>query len=541
MPVYHCCVPGCTSSSRKQKNFIKYPHLQDVKFVSLPPKIQASKRNQWIRLIRRERTWVPNKYTRICSLHFERDSQSPTLFPYNNFKESTNKRETGNSLRCTIADNIVQFEDQETQSEDQVERNEDCIPDHKFEEDDVPYVVGEVHLAEQVKDPCTDYGLKGHKHNHAQAHSDHIYLVTGGSIGDVKDAGVQTALTMQEISNLEKQKKALEDKQANKSALLREAFVENVIKNDENVRQYTGFASLSLLLGIFNILVSKSSSLKYWSGPNSAKEKIYQKKQHYGKPGPARKLSLFHEYILTLVRLRLGMFEFCIGDIFGVSKSRVSQIFITWITFMSTILGNLIKWPSRNQVKKYMPHSFRRHYPKTRAIIDCTEFFFEHSRSPNSQAATYSTYKSRNTGKCLIAISPRGTITFVSKLYGGNVSDRYITQDSGFVDFVEEGDDIMADRGFTIRDLLTDKRATLNIPPFTRKCSWGKNKRLNVSEIKQTRKIAKLRIHVERAIQRLKLFKLLGNTIPWSLKPVMNQMVKVSAFICNLMPPLVRR
>ncbi|KAK3089649.1 hypothetical protein FSP39_005337 [Pinctada imbricata] len=224
-------------------------------------------------------------------------------------------------------------------------------------------------LLNLFSDPCTDYGLKGHKHNHAPAHSDHIYLVTGGSIGDVKDAGVQTALTMQEISNLEKQKKALEDKQANKSALLREAFVENVIKNDENVRQYTGFASLSLLLGIFNILVSKSSSLKYWSGPNSAKEKIYQKKQHYGKPGPA----------------------------------------------------------------------------------------------------------------------------------------------------------------------------TLNIPPFTRKCSWGKNKRLNVSEIKQTRKIAKLRIHVERAIQRLKLFKLLGNTIPWSLKPVMNQMVKVSAFICNLMPPLVRR
>ncbi len=94
---------------------------------------------------------------------------------------------------------------------------------------------------------------------------------------------------------------------------------------------------------------------------------------------------------------------------------------------------------------------------------------------------------------------------------------------------MEEGDDIMADRGFTIRDLLTDKKATLNIPPFTRKCPWGKKKRLNVNEIKQTRKIAKLRIHVKRAIQRLKLFRLIGNVIPWSLKPVINQMIKVSA------------
>ena len=208
---------------------------------------------------------------------------------------------------------------------------------------------------------------------------------------------------------------------------------------------------------------------------------------------------------------------------------------------MSNVFGKFLKWPSREQVKKYMPLSFRKHYPNTRAIIDCTEFFLQRPRSPTAQAATYSSYKSKNTAKCLLAISPSGNITFVSKLYGGNVSDRYITEHSGFLEFVEEGDDIMADRRFTIRDLVTSKKATLNIPPFTRKCSWGKRKRLNVNEIKQTRNIAKLRIHVERAIQRLKLFRLIGNIIPWSLKPVTNQMIKVSAFLCNLMPTLVRK
>ena len=79
------------------------------------------------------------------------------------------------------------------------------------------------------------------------------------------------------------------------------------------------------------------------------------------------------------------------------------------------------------------------------------------------------------------------------------------------------------------------------MPPFTRKCGWGKKKRLNVKEIKQTRFIAKLRIHVERAIQRLKQFRLIGNSMPWSLKPLANQMVKVSAFLCNLLPKLVRK
>ena len=41
-----------------------------------------------------------------------------------------------------------------------------------------------------------------------------------------------------------------------------------------------------------------------------------------------------------------------------------------------------------------------------------------------AQAATYSAYKSKNTAKCLLAIAPLGNVTFVSRLYGGNMSDR---------------------------------------------------------------------------------------------------------------------
>lgn len=57
---------------------------------------------------------------------------------------------------------------------------------------------------------------------------------------------------------------------------------------------------------------------------------------------------------------------------------------------------------------------------------------------------------------CLL--SPSGNITFVSKLNGWNVCDKYITEDSGVLEFIEEADDIMADRGFTIRDLVTQHK-----------------------------------------------------------------------------------
>ena len=152
----------------------------------------------------------------------------------------------------------------------------------------------------------------------------------------------------------------------------------------------------------------------------------------------------------------------------------------------------------------------------------------------------------------------------MSNLWGGNSSDRYITKESGFLDTVRPGDEVMGDRGFTIRDyssnlpclystfhieyplvisrfcLVTERLATLNIPPFTRKCKWGKGKRLNHEEIKRTRNIARLRIHVERAIGRMKNFRLISGVIPLKLKCVSNQMLKVAAFICNLHKPLVQ-
>ena len=81
----------------------------------------------------------------------------------------------------------------------------------------------------------------------------------------------------------------------------------------------------------------------------------------------------------------------------------------------------------------------------------------------------------------------------------------------------------------------------MNIPPFTRKCSWGKGKRLNASEIVKTKQIACLRIHVERAIERLKQFRILGGVMPLTMKPVANQILKVCGFLCNLQKPLVTK
>ena len=118
---------------------------------------------------------------------------------------------------------------------------------------------------------------------------------------------------------------------------------------------------------------------------------------------------------------------------------------------------------------------------------------------PELQQLTYSSYKNHNTYKGLIGISPSGAVTFISDLYPGSISDKELTRCSGILDLLEEGDSVMADRGFDIKEDLDLLGVRLNIPPFM-KCK----KQLNDEELVETRRIATLRIHIERAMEQLK-------------------------------------
>ena len=95
---------------------------------------------------------------------------------------------------------------------------------------------------------------------------------------------------------------------------------------------------------------------------------------------------------------------------------------------------------------------------------------------------------------------------FISRSYGGRASDKFIVKDSGFLNYIRLGDQIMADRGYTIKEKLFATTAKLIIAVFIK----GK-KQLSANNVTKTR-IANVGIHTERAIQRLKEFKLLSGT-----------------------------
>ena len=58
----------------------------------------------------------------------------------------------------------------------------------------------------------------------------------------------------------------------------------------------------------------------------------------------------------------------------------------------------------------------------------------------------------------------------------------------------------MADRGFTIKDMLKKLQINLNVPPFL-----DRQKQLQSKQIEKVRKISSLQIHLECANGRIKM------------------------------------
>ncbi|XP_067686252.1 uncharacterized protein [Haliotis asinina] len=480
MPFHHCCYGLCKSDNRYKDRH----DMAHVFFIPFPkPKSQPEKCLRWTRACGREGFDVKSitRHTYICSKHFV-GGRGPTV----DFPDPVPVTSTPSKPRPPPRHRQA----------DRVTSDTPC--EKRSVEDDVLPTKCDIQTGMDIVGPMTALG-------------DHAYC----TVKSTADASTQTNLCFDDISTY------TDDMLQNPKMLTKKLTMDNITKNNKSSKFYTGL-SIAMLMLVFNWLKDKAARMTYWRGQSETKQDGQKSSR-----GPSRLLSLYEEFIITLMRLRRANDVEQLSDLFGVSNSHISRIFNTWINLMCKELCFLIKWPSTRQVKHNLPKCFK-YFPNTKAVIDCTEFLLQKPSIPSSQRVTWSSYKHRNTLKCLVACCPKGSFTFVSKLWSGSISDRRIVQQSGFLDLLSEHDDIMADRGFLIRDLLAFKKATLNIPPFSH------GRQLSSVAVTKTRRIASARIHVERAIGRLKEYKLLQGVIPLKMKGSLCQCVNVAASLCNL-------
>lgn len=483
----YCCVPLCRNSSGQQKER-KRLGLSKISFHDFP-KAGTVREKKWIVKIRRDPgcNFVINKHTKICSMHFTQDdfvsvhpdyftarprlkpNAVPSIFPW------TTQPFQRNSITSQIASSVLQ-------------RNE--------------YGSNSDHESSHVDEPFTKYDG-----------------VEADNVNDHVDCDEISSSPSREINILKLKIQHLQDSLVEaKLAAMKSVFcLENIKEKDELVKFYTGFPDFDTLHTTYTVILeSDAKVMRQWEGKKS--------KTDYSemKQGRACKLPVIEQFFLTLVRLRLGLFELDLANRFGISQSTVSRIIATWINLMYHSFKAIERFPPWHIVKKYMPEIFKKDYPNTRIIIDATEFLIERP-SLLTQSSTFSAYKNRNTVKVLIGITPSGAISFVSQCYEGSILEK-----------LEPGDEIMADKGFQIQDILAPLGVRLNVPPFL-----SSNTQMSAHDVILTKKIAHLRIHVERSIGRIKEFHILQGVLPAALWDTINQVVYVCCMLTNFSPPLV--
>lgn len=251
-----------------------------------------------------------------------------------------------------------------------------------------------------------------------------------------------------------------------------------------------------------------------------------------GQPAFYKTLGKENRLLLFLMKLKLGITFCALGVLFHVHKTTVSRIFFEVLQTLTEKTKTWIFWPSKESVKKNLPVTFSK-YPNCRCIIDCTEISTDTPATVEQRVLMYSNYKGRFTVKFLIAITPDGYICKVSKAYGGRSTDCFITNDCGFLNLIEPNDLVLADKGFPqIKSELGKRNATLVIPPF------AVNPQFSDEEVEEGYSIASVRIHVERAIQRVKLSKILSH-ISADLLSYIDAIMHVCCVIANSLPPLI--
>jgi len=498
---FNCCVPGCEINYRNKP--------QDVEFYCIPKDPEL--RKTYNHILRNDSLKLASTNTRVCSTHWEGGrklsrTHLPSVFPWT---VTASKRR---AIAKATEDEILMHKKKRKTNRAPSERielqNDQAV-------DSVVEVAVDIHI-NQAASPDL------HVEMNDSSEPNQPTYVNGSNIEDIF-----------EIEKLQKENEFLREELADAKEEIKKLQslidknkrfdIEKYKHSDKDIEFYTGFSSYKMLMVCYNLI------------EQSAKHMSYGKHERTNvKIGRPRTLSTLQEFVMVLVRLRLGLFERDLAHRFCIAECTVSIIVRTWLRFLKAEFEPLIKLPPRDIIHLHSPKAFKELFPKVVIIVDCTEVEMERPSALDSQSACYSSYKSRPTMKSLMGITPSGVLAFVSEFFPGSSSDKEITVMSGFLQTLQHGDEVMADKGFNVQDELASVGVSLVMPAFLK----GKTQ-FSVEESNKNKAIASLRIHVERLMERLKNWHILDRKIPISMAPFASDIIIVIGALSNFLPPLI--
>lgn len=503
--VKHCSYGTCKSDSR-------YPEkLMGAKFIPFPkPKSDLEKCLRWISCCRRPHAQLNvdkiTKHTYVCSKHFISLDGPSDEYP------DPCDAQTGELHR---ARRKIIYLSQQSKSDD---------------------------LNSKTSSTSTD--------DSPDSHAMECCLTTQTTSNPVIDSSCQTEeelfSSMDVLSWVAQVRKLEEENDRLRQEIRQRGKVSDAACQTERDTNFTAEeVSKSKIKNLFEFYTGLSYSrflmLLVFLFPSCENPIIYEDKR---KETHIDKFPLSQQLFMYLCRLRNALNVKDLAFRFNIKVQTVSTVINGVAKYMYLRLGSLSYWPHQNTIIGIMPESYKHDFPNCLAILDCTELKTEKPSSLKQQSQCYSDYKSSNTLKALVVCDPRGSILFVSDLFSGSISDNDIIEQCGFYDylkhlkemeFIANNDALMADKGFLIEKELALLDLQLNIPPLA-----SSARPFSESDVNLTRKIATHRIHIERAINQIKCFKLLKRKIPVSMFNCINAHWFVAAMLTNFQDTLVK-
>lgn len=507
--VKSCCAVGCTNRFKKGSGVTFYRFPED-----------EQRRLRWIAAVGRK-DWLPSEYTWLCSDHFlsgckSNDPLSPDYIP------SVFAHIASPQKRKAI-DSMARFR---RNAEVKKRRRENTA---------------RLEAAESLVQLCDE----GNGEVYCEPHTGTASM-TDLSMKDVDDLLAKQCELQSQITELQEERDILRDDNCKlvKTCDDLKKIEGDKDKNTLKEESLSLKKDLDLLHFTEASLEDNNKMIKYYTGlPDyHTLKSVYE--FVFPVPQDSRSsLTTFQQFCAVLMKFRLGLGDQDLAYRFGVDQSTMSRYIKKNIDILYIRLQPLVKWPERPELMETMPVDFRKHFSACVTIIDCFEVFVERPTSLKARAQTWSNYKHHNTIKFLIGIAPQGVITFISKGWGGRVSDVYLTEHCGLLEKLLPGDLVLADRGFNIHESAGLYCAQVKLPPFTR----GKPQ-LTKSEVDFSRQLSRVRIHVERVIGLLRQkYSIFESTIPInfimtseneSTSPI-DKIAAICCALCNLCPSVV--
>ncbi|CAN7945990.1 unnamed protein product, partial [Ixodes pacificus] len=472
----HCSAVGCFNASHKGKKMFRFPWNEARKLRWAVAVKRATQRGD---------LWQPSVGARLCEAHFVTGSPNtdpnhmdyiPSLFSYDAQTTQHSEKKTKSYQRHTLITGKRSLALQRAQVASQVPQAQASTSNQ---------------AASQVQQ--------------AQASTSNVQTEPiSARCTNCSNLMEETKTLKAEVSSLKNKLEALRDKQTlNKDV---------TAMRDDVVLFYAGITKV-----LFMMILSTLAPLM---------------------PAARNGFPLGAQLLMFLMKLRHNMAFQDLAYRFEVSPRTASRTFRAWLEAMAQLCRGLIVFPRPEVARSWLTLKERKHFSKLRAVIDCTEEYMFAFRPLNldTQQVVWSSYKQNSTLKYLVAVNPHGAVVFVSRACGGRVSDKELTIASGrFMDLLEAGDQVLADRGFLLHEEFFERNVQLITPSFT------KNRlQLTVQEVTNSRRISSSRIIVERSIGHFKKWKIMTGTVPHTLVNFYDEIIVVVAGLTNLSPTLVK-